>query len=842
MRTKHIQPFKLIILFGFLLLTSCNLQLPGSGDTGDRRGTPTASRPAAPANSDGAETILIPGGTFWMGSETTDAQAEADERPRHQVTLDSFYIYTHEVTNAMYDKCVEAGACLPIQKMKSGPTSHYDDAAYAEHPVTGVDWLMARDYCVWAGGRLPTEAEWELAARGADSLRYPWGEKEPACDTANMLGCRVPPDTLAVGSLANGNSPYKVWDMSGNVWEWANDWYDEDYYQLSPSSNPLGPYYGELKAARGGGLYSEPVQLRGAARVGASPQHAYDDIGFRCVPEAEALPETYYAPDEGHTWDDPDPLDGGGDHVADADEDVPDHFIGRSHITCPDAEGRIHVYIEEVRGYGPGEYSMTVSDAPFTCTFDEASGVLDCVGTAPAATEGRYFVVIFFPDGTHLGSMRAAPEDCPGPGGGLFSYGQGGATCPDAEGRIHIYAEASDSRSDNWGMTVEGTPFDCTYDAASEKLDCVGPLPSTPESIWVDVYLDGVLRAGARTSIPEDCGFTANVGPACHAGMAGIQVTYPEDIIGLTSASAAGAPLACIDLAPGRAFCGPLPGAPHSSIPYRVCFDDGSCFDLEMHISDCSEEESSGGPMEFVGYGCRDESQIYFVIDTHLDWLVPGAGSVSATSDPGLVGYTCSIDPAIPGRLYCSGPRPADARMLTVNIDKPDGSRESHSIDGWEGVVVDIPACSGEETSGGTWEIAGYGCHNESNIYFILDTHLTWLVPGAVYTYSASDGVSSYLCSLHPTITGRLYCSGPRPAAPGPLLVCLTIYHEETVCQSIDAYPGMVAAIPACDAEEEPPPPSTDSSCSGYDFNTCQMNNDHCRWVGAPPPGHCEPK
>ena len=236
-----------------------------------------------PTNTDGAETILIPGGTFWMGSEDGDAQAEADEMPRHQVTLGDFPIYTHEVTHEMYARCVEARACIPVNALPGGPTSHYGDPAFAEYPVSGVDWLMARDYCKWAGGRLPTEAEWELASRGAESLRYPWGEEDPDCDRVNMSGCIDPPDTVAVGSYELGNSPYEAWDLSGNVWEWVHDWYDEDAYFFSSVIDPLGPNYSQTKVVRGGGLYSEPVMMRSAARQPANPNRPYDDVGFRCV-------------------------------------------------------------------------------------------------------------------------------------------------------------------------------------------------------------------------------------------------------------------------------------------------------------------------------------------------------------------------------------------------------------------------------------------------------------------------------------------------------------------------------------------------------------------------------
>ncbi len=183
--------------------------------------TPSPESVITPA--DGAETILIPGGSFQMGSADADAQADEDEKPVHTVTLDDFYLYTHEVTNEMYAACVDAGACTPVKELASGPTAHTSDPAYADYPVVGVTWNMADDYCNWAGARLPTEAEWEYAARGTGSLLHPWGAADPACDRANMFGCQTPADTVAVGSYALGNSPFGVWDMSGNVWEWTQD-------------------------------------------------------------------------------------------------------------------------------------------------------------------------------------------------------------------------------------------------------------------------------------------------------------------------------------------------------------------------------------------------------------------------------------------------------------------------------------------------------------------------------------------------------------------------------------------------------------------------------------------
>lgn len=243
---------RLIVGVSLLILVSlaCNVPIldqvqtilapaDDTGSTSSTDGTTTDS--SAPSNTDGAEITFIPGATFQMGSATSDLLADEDELPQHQVTLGEFYIYTYEVTNQMYADCVDAGGCMGLETLDAGPTSHFEDPDFEDFPVVGVDWVMARDYCSWAGSRLPTEAEWELASRGPESLLYPWGEEEPTCDYVNMGGCLIPPDTQQVGHFLMGNSPDGVWDMSGNVWEWVHDWYADDYYAQSPADNPIGP-------------------------------------------------------------------------------------------------------------------------------------------------------------------------------------------------------------------------------------------------------------------------------------------------------------------------------------------------------------------------------------------------------------------------------------------------------------------------------------------------------------------------------------------------------------------------------------------------------------------------
>jgi len=273
----------------------------------------------SPRNTDGAELTLIPGATFQMGSSTLDPQAEENESPEHEVTLEEFYIYTHEVTNQMYEACVTAGECIGINVQETGTTTHYGSPDDGEYPVVGVDWVMARDYCIWAGSRLPTEAEWELASRGPESLIYPWGEEEPTCDRINMSGCLIPPDTQPVGNYLMGNSPDGVWDMSGNVWEWVHDWYAEDYYSKSPSNNPIGPLEpadpeNPLRAIRGGGLNSDPARMRSATRMGLNPYRPFTDVGIRCVVgEGLVLPAAYDHGEDRHDDVPPESADGDDD-------------------------------------------------------------------------------------------------------------------------------------------------------------------------------------------------------------------------------------------------------------------------------------------------------------------------------------------------------------------------------------------------------------------------------------------------------------------------------------------------------------------------------------------------
>ena len=223
-----------------------------------------------------------------MGSP--NGVGEIDEHPQPTVYLDAYWIDQTEVTNVMYAKCVADGGCIkPSSNGSYTRDSYYGNSRYDNFPVIYVDWNQASAYCEWAGRKLPTEAQWEKAARGTDGRMYPWGEKTPQ---GNLVNCHGEEDTAKVGSCPDGASPYGVLDMAGNVDEWVADWYDGNYYQNSPSSNPEGPPEGPedqipSRGLRGGSYFNNVYNFRSANRNSNMPFSSGYYDGFRCV---QALP------------------------------------------------------------------------------------------------------------------------------------------------------------------------------------------------------------------------------------------------------------------------------------------------------------------------------------------------------------------------------------------------------------------------------------------------------------------------------------------------------------------------------------------------------------------------
>jgi formylglycine-generating enzyme required for sulfatase activity len=237
--------------------------------------------------------VFIPAGTFLRGAPAEDLDSEANERPQAEVVLDAFWIDQTEVTNRMYSLCVLEGGCQPPQSPSTLTRAvYYEDLAFAEYPVVNVNWEQAHSYCRWTGRRLPSEAEWEKAARGRGGARFPWGDGDPNCDLLNF-GNPGPgrgacsSDTTTVGSFPLGASPYGALDMAGNVFEWVADWYQPNAYRASSLQNPNGPESGETRVLRGGALNDAAGAVRASNRHHTHPENISYFIGFRCAISAE---------------------------------------------------------------------------------------------------------------------------------------------------------------------------------------------------------------------------------------------------------------------------------------------------------------------------------------------------------------------------------------------------------------------------------------------------------------------------------------------------------------------------------------------------------------------------
>jgi formylglycine-generating enzyme required for sulfatase activity len=267
----------------------------------------------ATRSADAAVVVYVPAGDFRMGGTseltryarslcreaagdlaiaTCGSAAFADEHPAHPVELSAFWIDRSEVTNGQFARCVDAGACAPpVDAGSFTRLRYFGDPAFDAYPVVQVDWHQAEAYCAWAGARLPTEAEWEYAARGPENWLFPWGDTfDPArlnyCDRS-CAGMSDPmhddgfPDTAPVGSFPGGVSWVGAMDMAGNVREWVADWYGP--YASEAALDPQGPASGESRIPRGGSWYDTPDDIRSLNRGANLPDYTHPKVGFRCA-------------------------------------------------------------------------------------------------------------------------------------------------------------------------------------------------------------------------------------------------------------------------------------------------------------------------------------------------------------------------------------------------------------------------------------------------------------------------------------------------------------------------------------------------------------------------------
>jgi iron(II)-dependent oxidoreductase len=235
--------------------------------------------------------VMVPAGFFLMGSDPKiDRAAGPQEQPQHHVYVDAFLIDRYEISNVDYLRYVLAtGAAWP-RFWRDRPFAD----KMARHPVIGVSWNEADAYCRWARKRLPTEAEWEKAARGGDARIFPWGNEPAGWIKSNIAhpgskrGVKYPP-LANVDRYGNGMSPYGVHQMAGNVSEWVSDWFDPEYYRRGDDHNPTGPRNGHDKVFRGGSWNEDPEVARSAGRNAGAPDHRSYLIGFRCAASDSSL-------------------------------------------------------------------------------------------------------------------------------------------------------------------------------------------------------------------------------------------------------------------------------------------------------------------------------------------------------------------------------------------------------------------------------------------------------------------------------------------------------------------------------------------------------------------------
>jgi len=437
---------------------------------------------------DFSEFVYVPDGEFVMGRNRPEG---GDDTPAHTVLLGGFWIHQAEVTNQQYAACVLAGECAPPARYPKIPY-WFENPAYANAPVTGVNWEQAATYCAWIDARLPSEAEWEKAAHGpalaSDSQAlFPWGDQEPACDLLNFNNCLEPSQPVSVRTYAAGISPFKLLDTSGNAFEWVQDWYARDYYQISPLSNPTGPDTGTLRVYRGGGYDSPPAEVRPDARFALEPQKHTPNLGFRCVLLGIAPPPMCEVP----VFDDtpnPSDTDWGFDAVAYCEDRGKDQRTG--------VNIQINMPADELDDYS---FTVSASGIPLTCV-PYAPDRLGCYGS-PLSQNTNVEIEVC----RNFTGLLLAPSP----------------TCPDG------YFYNPDTETCDHTLPMPGEGGECPHGYVFTEVGCV-PRATGTECPAGLLYLDryGICWPTSRCMIPvwaddpecpRECwdGFTYNPDEDC---------------------------------------------------------------------------------------------------------------------------------------------------------------------------------------------------------------------------------------------------------------------------------------------------------------------------------------
>ena len=549
------------------------------------------------------------------------------------------------------------------------------------------------------------------------------------------------------------------------------------------------------------------------------------------------LPAGYAEVPEGHEWVPPDSLDGGDSIEDDGEETGWRTALGAGHFSCPDAEGRVHYTMMASSSVDPTTFTVSVGGTPLDCTFDPVAGRVDCSGFPPPVYDTwgdtAEVEVCFSHSYYTLCSTRHAskPVECP-PADAPFPEISATAGCPSG-GYVTIifrYEPAMrvhEIRID--GMDVSEIMW---WPLGDNQTIAIAPARAPGESYFAFLHAtdaDGLEYAWWRSiPVPADCApeeMTAGVTPLCYEGHQAVQVKYVPTTLVLTEVSTETMVLSCIPMAPGVQVCGDLPGDPGTESNVTLCFEGEPCAEYPVTIAGCPGTETVIA--YWIEPACLDPTGEHVAVIRYApaDLTMASASADGSArsfqamgSDPGLYLVRAVVGP--PGS------------EVTITFCLEDGSCFSGPIT--------IRDCGlPEEPTEGAFRLAGTGCHDETHISFGVDTGLSWLVPEAGFTYHVSDGERNYVCGVHPTIAGRLYCWGDRPASPGTLEVCVDQDGPPPViCDTFADWPAEVSVIPDCAA----PPPEL-PPCSSYTTEpTCPTDRCYWRSYGLIMPGRCLPK